>query len=79
MRVLSIVKRWEGFTRIAEIHVQAQADLMKIAQASRFLTLLLGFAERGRKHSRQNRDDGDDDEQFNEAETLEKLAGRCSE
>jgi hypothetical protein len=59
--------------------VEAKADLMEIAQASRFLTLLLGSAERGQKHSRQNRDNGDYDKQFNESETRAELAVRGAE
>jgi len=74
------VQRWDrtellGIARrirvpvIIHIHFHPEADLVQVVQALGHPGALFGFAQRGEKHPRQDRDDGDDDEQLDQGET----------
>jgi hypothetical protein len=49
-------------------HTSRQTALFEIVNALDAQRARLGFRQRGEQHSRQNRDDGDDDQQFDERE-----------
>ena len=48
----------------------SQADLLDIAQAARLPRLFSGTSEHREEDRRQDRDDGDHDQQLNERETM---------
>ena len=60
---------------IVRIHRQPQTELSKVVGASRPQSTVFGVAERGQEHRRQNRDDGDDDEEFNQSEAAARPKG----
>lgn len=64
-----IVARWHYIVVVVRVHVPAELELFEVAQASDGLRLALGFGERGQEHPRQDRDDGNDDEQLDEGES----------
>ena len=55
---------------VPSIQHRRQPHLLLIAQALNALRLGFRFAQCGQKHRRENRDDGDDDEQFDEGEPV---------
>ena len=61
-------RRRERVAMIIYIQFHPDADLMKVAQALHHLSTLLGLAQRRQKHSRENGNNGDYDEQFDEGE-----------
>jgi hypothetical protein len=52
-----------------QIHLQAEPNLVKIADAFGDLGLLFGPAERGQQQRGKNGDDGDDHEKFDECKS----------
>ena len=53
---------------VAPIQLRGKAELADVADAVGALRGGFGASECGQQHRRQNRDDGDDDEQFNQGE-----------
>ena len=61
---------------VVSVHLPSQRQLLMVGQALNALGLELGFSQGRQKHRRENRDDGDDDQQFNEGEGASR-AGFC--
>ena len=55
---------------VHRVHVEDESHLLEVASAGDHATLFTGFAQGGQQHGRQNRDDGNDDQQFDEGKTL---------
>ena len=53
---------------VGEIHRAGQADLFQVGKADRLLAFLFGACQRRQQHRGENRDDGDDDQQFDQRE-----------
>src|SRR6266550_8416385 len=65
---------------VAKVNQEAEADLPEIGNADGLLAFLLGTGKCGQQQRGQNRDDGDDDEQFNQGEGAANVAERgCHE
>src|SRR6185436_18107540 len=56
------------FLILRKVKQEGEAQLFEIAAADGLLAFVLGFGKGGQEHARQNRDDGDDDEQFDQGE-----------
>jgi hypothetical protein len=50
--------------RIQAVHVYGQRDLLEVSLALSSHRFVFGFAQRRKQHARQNRDDGNDHQQF---------------
>ena len=53
---------------VIEINHEREADLFEIGNARRLLGLLLGATQRGQQQPGEDRDDGDDHQQFDQGE-----------
>ena len=53
---------------VIRVHDECHRLAFEIVHAGNADGFRLGFAQRGQKHPGQNRNDGDDDEQFNQSE-----------
>jgi hypothetical protein len=51
---------------VACVSDRGQVNLAKVVGAVNRLRRVAGFVQRGQQHGRENRDDGDDDEEFDE-------------
>src|SRR5665213_764215 len=58
---------------IIGVNVPGEIYLAQIAQTRNALGFLFGSAQTWQKHSRKNGDNGDDDKQFDQRETLQGL------
>ena len=54
---------------VVRVHYPAEHELLRIVEATDALRLALGSAKNRQKHAREDRDDGDDDEEFNQRES----------
>jgi hypothetical protein len=54
---------------VVRVHHHGQAHLLEIVVATGLLRLLFGFAQRRQKHSREDGDDRDDNEQLDQGES----------
>jgi hypothetical protein len=52
------------------IHAHANADLAEVVDARGFMSAIPGTGQRGQEQAREDRDDGDNHEQFDEGESL---------
>jgi len=57
---------------IARIHDPGKGKLPRIVHAGDAESFLLRFGKNGQEHSRENRDNGDDEEQFDKSEAAAK-------
>ena len=58
----------ESITVVLGVELHEQADLAQVVQATGPLRLRFGEVERGQEQGGENRDDGDDNQQFNQGE-----------
>ena len=59
---------------VIQIHVKREAPLPEIAEAGDAIGLFLRLGQRGQKHRRQNRDDGDHHEQFDQRKSALRIS-----
>ena len=55
---------------VVAVYGAGEDDLLEVGEAGDALCLIAGFREGGQQHGGENRDDGDDDEEFNQREVL---------
>jgi hypothetical protein len=55
------------------VHQGGQGNLPHVGLADGALPALFGPSQRGQEHRREDRDDGDDDQQFDQGEGLGEL------
>jgi len=60
-------KDWELVVVFTSIHQRGQAELFEVAGTLRDNGFIFGASDGGKEHARQDRDDGNDDEQFDES------------
>ena len=53
---------------VVRVHAAGEADLLEVVQTGCRPSLALSLAQSGQQKRRQNRDDGDNDQQFNQCE-----------
>jgi len=63
-----LVCRGEFVTEVVGVHEEGQTLRLEVVQARNALGLRFRPAQRGQQHSGENRDDGNDDEQFDQGE-----------
>jgi len=73
---------WKFFAVGIGIHAERHVDLAQVAHALESFCPLLGAGKRRQQQSRQNADDGDDDQKFNQGKsglptTSRSLKGVC--
>jgi hypothetical protein len=54
----------KDFAAIVQIHPHAEPELLKVVDATGLAGFSLGFGESRQQHRCENRDNGDDDQQF---------------
>ena len=59
-----------GFVKILRVHAGRRADLPQVGQAACLAGFGAGLGEHGEQDGGEDRDDGDDDEQFDQGEPL---------
>ena len=65
-RIVVHVCEWQAVPVVLHVHPPGQHQLAVVVHAHNALRLGLGLGQRGQQQSRQDGDDGNDDEQFDE-------------